>query len=81
VLARQAALGGPLAVVTHGLVIRAWLQQGPLHLGDGLALPERLANSSLTVAGAAAPHRVSRVDCTLHLAGGAGEDARSLSGG
>jgi broad specificity phosphatase PhoE len=81
VLAQRAALGGPLAVVTHGLVIRDWLHSGPLQLGDGLVAPERLANTSLTLASAAAPHRVSRVDCTLHLAAGVGEDARSLSGG
>lgn len=81
VLARQAESGSPLAVVSHGLVIRHWLEHGPLQLPSGLAAPQRLANTSLTVATAAAPHRVSRVDCTLHLADGVGEDARSLSGG
>jgi len=81
VLARQAALGGPLAVVTHGLVIRDWLQNGPLLLPAGLVLPQRLANTSLTVAAAAAPHRVSLVDCIAHLASGVGENSASLSGG
>jgi broad specificity phosphatase PhoE len=81
VLEQRAALGGPLAVVTHGLVIKHWLQQGPLHWPAGLAAPERLANTSLTVVEAGPPHTVHRVDCIAHLARGVGEDARSLSGG
>lgn len=84
VLAQQAALGHPharLAVVSHGLVIRHWLQHGALQLPAGIEAPHRLANTSLTVASAAPPHLVSRVDCTDHLAGGVGEDAASLSGG
>jgi broad specificity phosphatase PhoE len=80
-LAQQAARGGTLAVVSHGLVIRQWLQHGPLQLPAGIEAPHRLANTSLTVASAAPPHLVSRVDCTAHLAGGVGEDAASLSGG
>ncbi len=83
-LAQQARVGGPLAVVTHGLVIRDWLQRGPLQLAPGMAPPQRLANTSLTIASAAAPHGVTLLDCTAHLAdgaGGPGEDARSLSGG
>lgn len=80
-LDRQAAAGGALAVVTHGLVIKEWLYRGPLTLPPVLALPERLANTSLTLADAAPPHTVARVDCTAHLADGVGEDAQSLSGG
>ncbi len=81
VLARQAAGGGTLAVVSHGLVIRHWLQHGALQLPAGVEAPQRLANTSLTIANAAAPHAVRLVDCTAHLAGGVGEDAASLSGG
>jgi len=89
VLAQQAALGGPLAVVTHGLVIREWLQRGPLTVPADLVLPGGLANTSLTLASAVAPHRVSLVDCVAHLqagqhpaqAGGPGVDRQSLSGG
>ena len=81
VLQQQAALGGPLAVVTHGLVIRHWLQQGPLRVPAPLSLPERLSNTSVTVATAAAPHTVSLVDCTAHLSDGVQADAKSLSGG
>ena len=81
VLAQHAALGGPLAVVTHGLVIRTWLQHGPLAVPGGLALPHGLANTSLTVAASSPPHTVRLLDCTAHLAGGVGEDTASLSGG
>ncbi len=86
VLAQHAALqaaagGGPLAVVTHGLVIKHWLQHGPLRLPAHLGLPERLSNTSLTVAAAAAPFEVSLVDCTAHLGGDVVADAKSLSGG
>ena len=80
-LQQQAALGGPLAVVTHGLVIRQWLHHGPLQLPAQLALPERLSNTSVTVATAAAPHAVSLVDCTAHLGQDVQADAKSLSGG
>jgi broad specificity phosphatase PhoE len=80
-LQQQAALGGTLAVVTHGLVIREWLQRGPLQLPAHLQAPDRLSNTSLTVATAAAPHTVALVDCTAHLASGAAADPQSLSGG
>ena len=77
----QARLGGPLAVVTHGLVLRCWLQRGPLLLADGQTEPERLGNTALTTTSAAAPHRVQHLNCTAHLSGGVGEDTASLSGG
>lgn len=82
VATHQQAQGGPLAVVSHGLVIRRWLDaDGGLQLPAHLAAPERLANTSLTVAEAAPPHRVLQVDDTRHLDGGVGLDAASLSGG
>lgn len=80
-LALQARLGGPLAVVSHGLVMRCWLQQGPLQLAPGMALPERLGNTALCETSAAPPHLLRRINCTAHLDGGVGEDAHSLSGG
>jgi len=79
-LALQQRLGGPLVVVTHGLVLREWLHHA-LQLAPGMALPTRMSNASLTEADAAAPHTVHRVDCTVHLAGGLGDDAHALSGG
>ncbi len=80
-IAHQAAAGGPLAVVTHGLVIHDWLQHGPLRLPAGLALPDRLANTSVTLASAVAPHWVQHLNRTDHLSGLTAEDGQSLSGG
>ena len=80
-LAHQALADGPLVVVSHGLVIRQWLWHGPLQVPAGVALPDRLANTSVTMASAAPPHWASLVNCTAHLDGGVGEDAASLSGG
>ena len=79
--AHQARAGGPLAVVTHGLVIRHWLHDGPLAVPGGMALPTGLANTSLTLVAGAAPHTVRLLGCTAHLVGGVGEDSASLSGG
>lgn len=81
VLAQQAALGGPLAVVCHGLVLRTWLQRGPLVLAAGDLAPQRLGNTSVTIACVQAPHQVSLVNCTVHLEQAAPEDPQSLSGG
>ena len=80
-LGQYGALGGPLAVVSHGLVIKHWLQQGGLLWPAGLAAPDRLANTSLSVVDAQPPHAVRQVDSTAHLVGGVGQDAGSLSGG
>lgn len=72
---------GPLAVVTHGLVIREWLERGTLQLPTGQVLERGLANTSLTIASRRPPHTVRLLDCTTHLDSGVGEDAHSLSGG
>ena len=73
VLQQHAALGSGavLAVVSHGLVIKQWLLHGTLQVPAALALPERMSNTSLTIATAAARHTVHLIDCTAHL-GGAG---------
>jgi len=83
VLQQHAALGSGavLAVVSHGLVIKQWLLHGTLQVPAALALPERMSNTSLTIATAAAPHTVHLVDCTAHLGGAVQADAKSLSGG
>ena len=73
-------LAGPLAVVTHGLVIRVLLgTQLLLRAGDHPAT--HLGNTSVTVVSATAPHAVELLDCTLHLAAGATDNADALSGG
>ena len=80
-LQQQAAAGGPVAVVSHGLLIRHWLEAGTLSLPAGSAAPAHLANCALTIASACSPHAVSLLGDTAHLAAGPGLDAASLSGG
>ena len=72
--------GGTLAVVTHGLVLRT-LFAAQLRLPDGTPAPSHFGNTSLSVLDAEAPHRVTLLDCTRHLEGGARDDAKALSGG
>lgn len=66
VRALGAATSGTLAVVTHGLVCRS-LAGRHLTLGDGLAVPERWENTSLTIVDGAEPWRVSLLNCIAHL--------------
>jgi 2,3-bisphosphoglycerate-dependent phosphoglycerate mutase len=73
-------LDGHLVVVTHGLVIHSLLTHH-LQLPDGTTAPQRLGNTSVTAVSALAPHEVELLDCTLHLADVAQDDAQSLSGG
>ena len=80
VVMRQAALGGVLAVVTHGLVIRALLA-AHVRLADGMLQPTHLGNTSLSIVGAARPHLVALLNCTRHLDAAARDDAGALSGG
>lgn len=63
---RRALLAGPMAVVTHGLVLETMLRTH-LHLPDGLVLPGRVGNASLTICEAMPPHVVSRLACRQHL--------------
>jgi broad specificity phosphatase PhoE len=71
--------GGPLAVVTHGLLLRAWLQR-PLQLG-ALAMPTHVANTSITIVTAQPPHRVLRINDTEHLDETVRDNPRGLEGG
>lgn len=77
---RRAALVGALAVVTHGLVVRAIVQRH-LSLGAGCALPDRVRNTSVTIADAQRPHATTLVDCVRHLEGALAADGHGLSGG
>ncbi len=76
----QAALGGPLVVVTHGLVLREWLA-AHVTRPPGVPVPTHLGNTGITVIDAQAPHHVSLIDCTLHLDALAADNAQALSGG
>ena len=80
VVQRQAALGGTVAVVTHGLVIRALLATH-VQLPAGASLPAHLGNTSLSIVAATPPHAATLVNCTEHLEPAAGDDAHALSGG
>jgi len=88
VAALRAELAGPLLVVSHGLLIRAALQAHALRDAGGDGPPAMtpmdvpsLANTSLSIVDAGAPHRLRLVNCTAHLAGVADVDGQSLSGG
>jgi broad specificity phosphatase PhoE len=55
-----------LVVVTHGLVCRALVERHAL-LPEGVAVPERFDNTSITVIHEDEPHGVSLLNCTRHL--------------
>ena len=76
---RAQAMPGTLAVVTHGLVIQAMLA-AHIRLPAGIALPAHLANTSLSVFDALAPHAASLVNDTRHLDLAAQDDPNALSG-
>ncbi len=76
---RRAGLDGPLLVVSHGLLIHAWLQHHAT-LPAGTALPGRLGNTGLSVVGAAPPHVASLVDCTAHLPANLADRTAQASG-
>lgn len=84
VVARHGAIGGEasgaLAVVTHGLVIRALLA-AHVRLADDMIRPMHLGNTSLSIVGAQPPHLAHLLNCTGHLDATAPDDARALSGG
>ena len=80
IVRRRAALGGPLAVVTHGLVIRALLASHASMAGSA-EVPAHLGNTSLSVVDALPPYRVTLLNCTRHLDAGSHDDAAALSGG
>ncbi len=64
IVARRAQLGGPLIVVTHGLVVHGLIRQLWPELAGAAAPP---GNTSVTVLDAAAPHTLLLAPCTAHL--------------
>ncbi len=80
VLRAHAAFDGPLVVVSHGLVIGAWLARR-VRLPAGVQAPPRIGNTSVTRLSSQPPHLADLVDCTAHLQGRLAEDGSSLSGG
>jgi probable phosphoglycerate mutase len=79
-LQRQAACAGTLAVVTHGLVIRAMLARHVV-LPGGACAPDHLGNASVCVIQAGPPHRALRVNSTEHLDEDLRDHPKGLSGG
>lgn len=77
--AHQAELGGPLAVISHGLVIRVLLDTRA-RLPDGMTECGPLANTSVSIIEATPPWQSLAVNCTLHLDGGLADDGKGLSG-
>ena len=71
---------GTLAVVTHGLLIRAILTS-QVRLADNVPAPAHLGNTGLNIVDAQPPHLVSLLNCTQHLDRSAADDAQALSGG
>ena len=80
VVSMRAALAGPLVVVTHGLVIRTLLDNH-LALPAGMSPQRPIANTSLTIVAAVAPHAVMLLDCTAHLDAAGRANPGGLSGG
>lgn len=81
VVERRSRLSGSIVVVSHGLWIKAALSY-LCHLHGGIAVPERIGNTSVTILLQDPPHRPATVNCTQHLdQGGLSETGLSLSGG
>jgi probable phosphoglycerate mutase len=66
IVSRRRSANGTLVVVTHGLVCRALVERHA-QLSEGVAVPERFDNTSITVIHDDAPHEVSLLNCTRHL--------------
>ena len=78
ILALRAQQPGNLVVVSHGLVIRVMIENW-LALGGEVA-PEKIANTSLTIFDADAPHQARLVNCDVHLTPELRGDGKGLAG-
>lgn len=76
----RAGMKGPLAVVTHGMLIRQLLSSH-VTLEAGCGLPVHLGNTSVSRIAACMPYRVELLNCTRHLDDEIADDANSLSSG
>lgn len=76
----RATMNGPLAVVTHGMVIRQMLT-AHMCLESCGATPAHFGNTSVNRIAALMPYRVELLNCTRHLNDDTAHDAASLSGG
>lgn len=79
ICAYRASIGGPIAIVTHGLVIRVVL--GELaRLPAGMTECGPLANTSVSIIGEEPPHQSLLVNCVRHLEEAIRDDGKGLSG-
>jgi 2,3-bisphosphoglycerate-dependent phosphoglycerate mutase len=78
---RRSVAQGTLAIVTHGLVIRAMLAAHVRLPADITEAALHLGNTSLSIVDAHPPHAALRVNCTAHLDRGTQDDTNALSGG
>ena len=78
IVSRRRGVNGTLVVVTHGLVCRALVERHA-RLPEGVVVPELFYNTSVTILHENAPHAVSLLNCTRHLAAAleAGRDGRA----
>jgi broad specificity phosphatase PhoE len=79
ILAMRAGLSGDLVVVSHGLVIRVILGE-LVRRPEGVAAPEHLGNTSVSIIGADAPFRTRLIDCTAHLDDGLAHNKNTVAG-
>jgi broad specificity phosphatase PhoE len=66
IVSKRRSVNGTLVVVTHGLVCRALVDRHAL-LPEGVVVPERFDNTSITVLHEDAPYGASLINCTRHL--------------
>ncbi len=66
IVSRRRSRNGTLVVVTHGLVCRALVARHAL-VPQGVVVPERFDNTSITALHEDAPHEASLINCTRHL--------------
>ena len=76
----RASMTGPLAVVTHGMVIREMLLM-QVTTATGFSAPSHLGNTSVSAVEVELPHRLKLLNCTVHLTAANSANADSLSGG
>jgi 2,3-bisphosphoglycerate-dependent phosphoglycerate mutase len=67
IASRRRSVNGRLVVVTHGLVCHALVERHAL-LPQGVVIPDRFDNTSITVLHEDAPHAATLINCTRHLA-------------
>jgi probable phosphoglycerate mutase len=67
IVRRRRAVNGTLVVITHGLVCRALVERHA-RAPEGIFVPQRFDNTSVTELHEDAPHAASVINCTAHLA-------------